>query len=90
MQKNKKLLELNTSFCTKGTGLNFSVDPPDDFLACRYRSRYQDIGLNVEARSNSIPEDWALEERGVDVRVVNAPWAVLACLTRKELECGFA
>ena len=75
MQKNKKLLELNASFCIKGDGLNFSVDAPEDFSSLpspESLPRYKDLML----KQDPIPfrEDWALEERGVDVRVVNAPW----------------
>lgn len=76
IQKNKKLLELNASFSTKRVGLEFSVDIPEDFHRLPSPDslpRYKDLML----KQNPIPfrEDWALEERGVDVRVVNAPWA---------------
>ncbi len=84
MQKNKKLLELNASFCVKRVGLKFSVDAPEDFHSLpspESLPRYKDLML----RQDPMPfrEDWALEERGVDVRVVNAPWGSAGLSDRK-------
>ena len=84
MQKKKKLLELNASFCVKRAGLNFAVDAPEDFPnlpSPESLPRYKDL----MSKQDPIPfrEDWALEERGVDVRIVNAPWGDAGLSGRK-------
>ena len=75
-QDGRVLIELNASFCKGKVGLKFSIAKPLDFdrlPSPEELPRYTEL----MATQDPLPfrEDWALEERGLDVRIVNAPWS---------------
>jgi len=76
LQEGRVLLDLNASFCLRSKGLIFEATRPEDF---EYLPLPDDLPRYPElmAMQDTLPfrEDWALEEHGIDVRVVNAPWA---------------
>ena len=75
-QGSRVLIELNASFCEEKAGLNFDTTKSLDFDGLpspEELPRYTEL----MAAQDPLPfrEDWALEERGLDVRIVNAPRA---------------
>jgi len=75
-QDDKLLFELTGSFTRPGSGgASLDAQTPDDFASLPAPDslpRYHELMASLDPVP--LPEDWALSEHGVDVRVINAPW----------------
>lgn len=76
-QNERLLFELHASFTRQGSsGLTQRAQVPDDFTSLPPPGslpRYSELMASHDPVP--LPEEWALREHGIDVRVVNAPWA---------------
>lgn len=69
------IFELTASVATPETGEPVSAVPPVDFAALpdpEALPRFTELMATLDPLP--LPAEWCLRERGVDVRVVNAPW----------------
>ena len=78
-QNDRLLFELHASFTRQRSGgLTRNAPTPNDFAdlpAPTSLPRYSELMGSHDPVP--LPEEWALREHGIDVRVVNAPWAPL-------------
>ena len=68
--------ELLVSFTVPEAGLSLAPAPPPGFAdlpAPESLPRYQELMASFE--TPPLPLDWALKDRGIDMRIVNAPWS---------------
>ena len=76
-QNDRLLFELNGSFTRQSSGgLTQQARAPDDFAALPAPAslpRYSELMASHDPVP--LPEEWALREHGIDVRVVDAPWS---------------
>ncbi len=76
-QNDRKLFELHASFTRQSSSsLTHHARTPDDFASLPAPTslpRYSELMASHDPVP--LPEEWALREHGIDVRVVNAPWA---------------
>lgn len=75
-QENKINFELLASFNKKESGKNFESIATTDLSHITLPENiepYRDIMAKLDPLP--LPEEWALREHGIDVRIVNAPWA---------------
>ncbi len=75
-QKNKTTFELLASLNKKESGENFESIATKDLSNITLPKNiepYRDIMTKLDPLP--LPEEWALREHGIDVRIVNAPWA---------------
>lgn len=78
-QNDRLLFELHASFTRQSSGgLTQHARTPEDFASLPAPTslpRYSELMASHDPVP--LPEEWALREHGIDVRVVNAPWAPL-------------
>lgn len=75
-QDGKPAFELTASFTVDAEGELIDTALPQDFEQLpepKSLPRYQELMASLDPLP--LPADWALRDRGVDTRVVNAPWA---------------
>jgi acyl-CoA thioesterase II len=76
-QNDRLLFELHASFTRQSAGgLTQHASAPEDFASLPAPTslpRYSELMASHDPVP--LPEEWALREHGIDVRVVNAPWA---------------
>ncbi len=75
-QENKTNFELLASFNKKESGKNFESIATRDLSQITLPENiepYRDIMAKLDPLP--LPEEWALREHGIDVRIVNAPWS---------------
>ena len=68
--------ELLVSFTVPEPGKALDPEPPAgfaDLAAPESLPRYQELMASFE--TPPLPLDWALKDRGIDIRIVNAPWS---------------
>tara|TARA_B100000214_G_C23882268_1_gene587817 strand:+ start:173 stop:1057 length:885 start_codon:yes stop_codon:yes gene_type:complete len=75
-QRGRVVMETSVSFCVDSKGIILSGDRPPNMKLLPEPTkipRYPEL----MALQNPLPfhEDWALREHGLDIRVINAPWA---------------
>lgn len=77
-QNDKTLFELLASFSKRQQGEEIRATPPEDFASLpepESLMRYNDLMRSQDPLP--LPEDWAMRDCGIDIRVLNAPWASL-------------
>ena len=75
-QDGKTAFELLASFTVEASSPTIPAAPPGDFQTLPQPEslpRYQEVMAANDPLP--MPAEWALREHGVDVRIVNAPWA---------------
>ena len=77
-QNDKTLFELSASFSKLEPGESIAASPPADFSSLPKPETlplYKDLMGAQDPLP--LPEDWAMRDSGIDIRVLNAPWTTL-------------
>lgn len=75
-QQGRILFEMLASFSKLQDGQSIKSEPPSDFTSLPAPDTlvtYKELMLQQDPLP--LPEDWAMRDSGIDIRVVNAPWA---------------
>ncbi|MEM7465627.1 MAG: acyl-CoA thioesterase domain-containing protein [Pseudomonadota bacterium] len=89
-QQDKILFELSASFCKIESGAEITADPPSDFSrlpAPESITPYTE--LLMQHQPMPLPEDWIKRDSGIDIRVVNAPWAAAGIGEQQSIRSWF-
>lgn len=77
-QQDKTLFELTASFSKLESGETIAASPPSDLFSVPKPDTLPTYKELMRSQNPMpLPEDWAMRDSGIDIRVVNAPWAPL-------------